>query len=853
MNNACAQRWRFDPLPSLWYLAFGRHLEEIHVTWAHLEKNQTRLRTNTKTLEDLCSQSLETASPTLHDAVTTHLVTASQHFMTASARTDSHVDLEDSTHDGVTIKTRRRKHDCVERIPSGNSLHTTLPPNMVDPLLIYFTCILYTLRGHVTFDELTGQTAPVHSSSGPAPNLLTHGPISLGLVPNSPPAIPYVPPTNKDLELLFQPMFDEYFETPTGDHQMPPVPAAPTPAILTGPSVSISFDHDAPSGSHSPSSSAHQSSSVHHGVATGVVSSATCAHNALFLQLCDGPIIAFTVLHNMYCNHGFIYVTAQGSLKICQLPSSLSYDNYWPVQKIPLKATPHQVTYFAEKNLYPLIVSVPVSKPLNQVLSTLVDQESAHQIEHDNLNSDGVYTVEEFEVRIMEPESSGGPWKTKGTIRMQTSENALTVRVVTLSNTTTRESETLLAVGTAYVQGEDVAARGRVLLFSVENGTEGSQATVTEVYSKEMKGAISAVASLQGYLLVASGPKIILHKWTGSDLSGVAFFDAPPLYVVSLNIVKNFILIGDIHKSIYFLSWKENGSQLTLLAKDFGSLNCFSTEFLIDGSTLSLMVSDDQKNVQILYYAPKASESWKGQKLLSRAEFHVGAHVTKFLRLQMLPTSTSAQPGSDKTNRFALLLGTLDGSMGCIAPLDELTFRRLQSLQKKLIDAVPHVAGLNPKSFRQFHSNGKAHRPGPDSIVDCELLCQPEVKAKDEIIASTWNLVDRSLTSAKIRPLSGIIPSTIDTKYYVELAGGKVIGIDTISCSYPTLGDETLTNQSNKSNKNASIVASEQRAELFDRIGTLERDNLRLRGMLCVDRNRVDRLRRSMSHTQRDL
>ncbi|GKA02514.1 retrovirus-related pol polyprotein from transposon TNT 1-94 [Tanacetum coccineum] len=121
---------------------------------------------------------------------------------------------------------------------------------------------------HVTFDELTGQTAPVHSSSGPNPNLLTPGPISSGLVPNSAPAIPYVPPTNKDLELLFQPMFDEYFETPTGDHQMPHVPAVPPPVIPTGPSVSISFDHDAPSGSHSPSSSAPQSSLVHHGVAT---------------------------------------------------------------------------------------------------------------------------------------------------------------------------------------------------------------------------------------------------------------------------------------------------------------------------------------------------------------------------------------------------------------------------------------------------------------------------------------------------------------------------------------------------------------------------------------------------------
>lgn len=62
------------------------------------------------------------------------------------------------------------------------------------------------------------------------------------------------------------------------------------------------------------------------------------------------------------------------------------------------------------------------------------------------------------------------------------------------------------------------------------------------MYSKELKGAISAMASLQGHLLVASGPKIILHKWTGTELNGVAFFDVPPLHVVSLNIVSNISL-----------------------------------------------------------------------------------------------------------------------------------------------------------------------------------------------------------------------------------------------------------------------------------------------------------------------
>ncbi|WRX18337.1 Cleavage/polyadenylation specificity factor [Theobroma cacao] len=156
-----------------------------------------------------------------------------------------------------------------------------------------------------------------------------------------------------------------------------------------------------------------------------------------WFMLCDGSIVAFTVLHNVNCNHGFIYVTSQGILKICQIPSASNYDNYWPVQK----------------------------------------------------------------------------------------------------NTTTKENESLLAIGTAYIQGEDVAARGRVILCSIGRNTDNLQNLVSEVYSKELKGAISALASLQGHLLIASGPKIILHNWTGSELNGIAFYDAPPLYVVSLNIV----------------------------------------------------------------------------------------------------------------------------------------------------------------------------------------------------------------------------------------------------------------------------------------------------------------------------
>ncbi|GKA47616.1 hypothetical protein Tco_0740499, partial [Tanacetum coccineum] len=80
-----------------------------------------------------------------------------------------------------------------------------------------------------------------HFSSGPAPNLLTPGPISSGLVPNPAPAIPYVRPTNKELEMLFQPMFDEYFNPP-GIYQDPIPNVAQDPVIPSGPSMSIAID-----------------------------------------------------------------------------------------------------------------------------------------------------------------------------------------------------------------------------------------------------------------------------------------------------------------------------------------------------------------------------------------------------------------------------------------------------------------------------------------------------------------------------------------------------------------------------------------------------------------------------------
>ncbi|GJQ93502.1 retrovirus-related pol polyprotein from transposon TNT 1-94 [Tanacetum coccineum] len=122
---------------------------------------------------------------------------------------------------------------------------------------------------HVQFDELSEPMAPVQHSTGPAPTFLTPRQISSGLVPNPVPAAPYVPPTNKDMVILFQPMFDEYLEPLHVKRPVSPAPAVPVPVNLAGTPSYTTIDQDAPSPSHSPSSSTLQSPSSHQGVAVG--------------------------------------------------------------------------------------------------------------------------------------------------------------------------------------------------------------------------------------------------------------------------------------------------------------------------------------------------------------------------------------------------------------------------------------------------------------------------------------------------------------------------------------------------------------------------------------------------------
>ncbi|GJZ19262.1 putative ribonuclease H-like domain-containing protein [Tanacetum coccineum] len=97
---------------------------------------------------------------------------------------------------------------------------------------------------HVTFDEMHQSMAPVHMSSGPAPFIMTPGQLKSGLAP-----------TDKELEMLFQPMFDEHLEQSRVNEPVPSATEINAQVVPPGTSLSTTIAQDAPSTSASSSTS----------------------------------------------------------------------------------------------------------------------------------------------------------------------------------------------------------------------------------------------------------------------------------------------------------------------------------------------------------------------------------------------------------------------------------------------------------------------------------------------------------------------------------------------------------------------------------------------------------------------
>ncbi|GJR41036.1 retrovirus-related pol polyprotein from transposon TNT 1-94 [Tanacetum coccineum] len=114
---------------------------------------------------------------------------------------------------------------------------------------------------HVDFDELTAM-AFKQLSSGPGLQCMTPATPSSGLVPNSPPSAPFVPPSRHEWDLVLKLVFDEFFSPPTSVASPVPIKEAPALVESTASPSSTPVDQDAPSLSTSQTTPQSQSQTI---------------------------------------------------------------------------------------------------------------------------------------------------------------------------------------------------------------------------------------------------------------------------------------------------------------------------------------------------------------------------------------------------------------------------------------------------------------------------------------------------------------------------------------------------------------------------------------------------------------
>lgn len=312
---------------------------------------------------------------------------------------------------------------------------------------------------------------------------------------------------------------------------------------------------------------------------------------------------------------------------------------------------------------------------------------------------------------------------------------------------------TFIVVGTAYMDkdGEDIGSKGRILLLEARRAggdeSDDGRAELSLVYEKDIShGPVTSVSCLtsegKSRLVVGAGADINVEQWGSDKLTQVGFFRAT-MHIQDVTIFKNFFLLSDAYDSLHFLVWRESDKSLTLLAKDYEPVTVYATGVIGRGGTMSFVCHDDRQNAQFLQYAPSDSAARGGNKLVTRADFHLGTQTTAFsshwcksalLVHSATPHSTLAAlkqrdplfGRGDDDNRFAVHFGTTDGGLAAIVPLSDQSYWRLTALQSVMGNALESDCALSTRSWRLYRRaprrGGCRFNDRRKGVIDGELV-----------------------------------------------------------------------------------------------------------------------------------
>ena len=124
-------------------------------------------------------------------------------------------------------------------------------------------------------------------------------------------------------------------------------------------------------------------------------------------------------------------------------------------------------------------------------------------------------------------------------------------------------------------------------------------------------------------------------------------------HIIAIKVFKAYFLLVDAYDSVSFLVWRENDKSLTLLSRDYSGRNTFAAGVISRARNLAFVVHDDRENIQVFQYAPNDDESEGGNKLVCRADMHIGTTAVDISSHYCTPVTICSS--ADAASSWALL------------------------------------------------------------------------------------------------------------------------------------------------------------------------------------------------------
>jgi DNA damage-binding protein 1 len=268
-------------------------------------------------------------------------------------------------------------------------------------------------------------------------------------------------------------------------------------------------------------------------------------------------------------------------------------------------------------------------------------------------------------------------------------------------------------VGTGLVSPEESEARtGRIVIFQWKDGK------LQQIAEKDIKGACFSLGEIitnnTHKLLAAINCTVRLWEWTSEKELRLECSNFNHIMALYLKTKGDFILVGDMTRSIMLLQYKSMEGSFEEIANDH-SANWMTAVEILDHDTF--LGAENSFNIFVCQRDSAASTDEDRQQMTEVGQIHVGDMINVFrhgsLVMENLGDSSTQHSGS-------ILYGTVQGAIGMVTSLPPDFFSFLSDLQRNLCRVIKFVGRIDHDFWRSFMNERKTE--AMEGFIDGDLI-----------------------------------------------------------------------------------------------------------------------------------